>query len=123
MNGDAFHEAVARLDACGGAAEAPRAATTSTPVDLGAVYDALRMVIDPEVGLDIVTMGLIYELSEDDGVVTVTYTLTTLGCPMSGPITNGIVAVVSAIEGVKDVVPNLVFEPRWDPSFIGANAW
>lgn len=86
--------------------------------DDATLRDALRMVIDPEVGLDVVTMGLIYELSEDDGVVDVRYTLTTPGCPMGGVITAGVVWALRSVPGVTDVRPELVFEPPWDPGMI-----
>lgn len=88
----------------------------------GAIYDALGYVIDPEVGLDVVTMGLIYGVSIEEGVVRIRYTLTTPGCPMETVITQGIVAMASSVEGVKDVRADLVFEPAWNPGMIQEGA-
>lgn len=92
-----------------------------TPTDdpfVRRAYDALREVIDPELGIDIVTLGLVYELESRDGALHVTYTLTTPGCPMERVITSGIVNALTVLEGVSAVEPHLVFEPRWSPAFI-----
>lgn len=86
------------------------------------VWDALRTVIDPEVGLDIVTMGLVLDVDEEGSTTTVTFTLTTPGCPMQEILTRSIHAAVEALPGVSRVSPILVWEPRWHPGMIQDSA-
>lgn len=88
---------------------------TATLATTEPIYMALRLVIDPEIGLDIVTLGLIYDVEIHGDSVDVTFSLTTRGCPMERVITDGIVSAVSAEPGVREVVPNLVWEPPWHP--------
>ena len=87
------------------------------------VMEALRSVLDPEVGVDIVTLGLVYGVDVEESRVTVTFTLTTPGCPLRNVMTQNVVAVVYALPGVEHVEPNLVWEPRWHPGMMESNTW
>jgi metal-sulfur cluster biosynthetic enzyme len=89
---------------------------------IDAVIEALRTVIDPELGVDIMTLGLVYEVGVGDGMAQVTFTLTTPGCPMEHAIRGGIERAVAQVPGVDEVFPKLVWEPRWNPSFVKKGA-
>ncbi|MFD0897994.1 metal-sulfur cluster assembly factor [Loigolactobacillus binensis] len=75
---------------------------------------ALSTVIDPELGCDVVNLGLIYGLSLTDHVVTVTMTLTTMGCPISDVLEQMIDNALTDLPEVTAVKINLVWEPAWD---------
>ncbi|MFQ9705771.1 MAG: metal-sulfur cluster assembly factor [Limosilactobacillus pontis] len=81
------------------------------------VMDALEKVIDPELGIDLVNLGLIYDVKvDDDGNCTVTMTLTTMGCPLGDVLNEKITAAVMSVDGVTSCKINLVWEPVWDIS-------
>jgi metal-sulfur cluster biosynthetic enzyme len=90
--------------------------------EVARVYDALREVIDPEIGLDIVTLGLVYDVTVNTNTVEVTFTLTTRGCPMERAIRGGILQAVGQLDGVDEVLAHVVWEPRWDPGRIEKGA-
>ena len=80
------------------------------------VEDALREVIDPELGLDIVSLGLVYGVDvKDDGDTNVRLTLTSPYCPLGPMIESQVHAATQFLPGVKDVTVELVWEPPWDP--------
>jgi metal-sulfur cluster biosynthetic enzyme len=95
--------------------------TTPDP-RLDAAWRALTMVIDPEVGLDIVTMGLVYDVTLEESAVVVTHTLTTRGCPMERVITDGIHEALSWLDGAPPVGTRLVWDPEWHPGMIEPGA-
>lgn len=82
--------------------------------------DQLKTVIDPELNINIVDLGLIYGIvvDQNSGEVTVTMTLTTPGCPLSMVFEEWIPAAVKQVDGVKAVRIDLVWEPAWDPDKI-----
>jgi len=82
------------------------------------VLDALRQVIDPEIGCNIVDLGLIYGVGITGAMVTVQMTLTTPGCPMSESIAQGAQWAVRGIAGVEEAVVELVWDPPWHPSMM-----
>ena len=86
------------------------------------VTDALREVIDPELGLDFVELGLIYDVEIEDGTVRVTYTLTSPGCPIGPQVSEQIEELVSELDGVDEVQPTMTFSPAWTPERMSEDA-
>lgn len=85
------------------------------------VYDALRQCYDPEIPINIVDLGLIYDVQQDDaGNVAVKMTLTTQGCPSALAIPEQVKQRVAAIDEVRDINVEIVWEPAWNPSMISA---
>ena len=77
--------------------------------------EALRTVRDPELGLNIVDLGLVYGVEEEAGAVTVTMTLTSPGCPAGGQIMEGARTAAESVDGVESATVNLVWKPFWTP--------
>jgi len=80
------------------------------------VREALRIVDDPELGVDIVSLGLVYDVAvADDGAARIVFSLTSMGCPIGPMIEAEIVDAAKRVEGVRSVETELVFEPAWSP--------
>jgi metal-sulfur cluster biosynthetic enzyme len=86
------------------------------------VMDALANVIDPELGLDFVELGLIYGVEINDGVVHVTFTLTTPGCPIGPQVSEQIKEFVGELDGVRAIESEMVFMPPWSPELMSEDA-
>jgi metal-sulfur cluster biosynthetic enzyme len=81
------------------------------------VMECLREINDPELGINLVDLGLIRGVDVEDKKVTVTYTLTTPACPMNEYIDAEVVETLKErLPGVETVIPKLSWEPLWDPS-------
>jgi metal-sulfur cluster biosynthetic enzyme len=86
------------------------------------VVEALRQVEDPELGMDIVELGLFYEAEIEGADVRVTYSLTSMGCPAGAMIQEDIDRALSEIPGVGNVSSELTFEPPWTPDRMSDDA-
>ena len=78
------------------------------------ILESLEMVIDPELGIDIINLGLVYEIRfEDDGKTEIDMTLTTMGCPLADLLTDQIYDVLKDVPEVTKIDVNLVWSPAW----------
>ncbi len=81
---------------------------------------ALRVVIDPELGFNIVDLGLVYDLTVEEGTVRIRMTTTTRGCPAASFLQEGARAGVCMVPGVKSVDVTLTYDPPWTPQMMSA---
>ena len=88
---------------------------TTTELTETALRQTLRSVKDPELNLNIIDLGLVYDVDVEDGNVHIQMTLTSPGCPAGPQILNDIHQTVRPLEGVKDVDIEIVWEPYWSP--------
>ncbi len=86
------------------------------------VVEALRGVEDPELGMDIVELGLFYDAEIENGRVRVRHSLTSMGCPAGPMIQEGIYEAVSSLPGVDEVEVELTFDPPWTPDLMSDDA-
>ena len=82
------------------------------------IFDSLRGVVDPELGVNIVDLGLVYGVEINEEVVRVEMTLTSPGCPLAGLIDQMVKSAVGKLEGVERVELELVWDPPWIPAMM-----
>src|SRR5215510_13769191 len=86
-----------------------------TDIDVAKIYEALRECYDPEIPVNIVDLGLIYDLVIKGTTVDVTMTLTAIGCPVAGEVMAEVESKVSAVPSVEKCNVTLTFDPPWTP--------
>jgi metal-sulfur cluster biosynthetic enzyme len=86
------------------------------------VYEALRQVEDPELGMDIVELGLLYDVEVEGRRVVVKHSLTSMGCPAGPMIQEDINRVAREVPGVEDVDIELTWDPPWTPERMSDDA-
>ena|SRR5690242_199333 len=103
-----------------------REATANTNGDGGVTADdvreALKAVLDPELGINIVDLGLVYDVDIADGHVHVTYSLTTMGCPIGPLIEAQMHQLLDPLPGVDSFDAELVLRPPWSPEMMSEEA-
>ncbi|MGM9951552.1 MAG: metal-sulfur cluster assembly factor [Lysinibacillus sp.] len=78
------------------------------------MFGALENVIDPELGIDIVNLGLVYDVDlNEEGLATVTMTLTSMGCPLGPVIVDQVKTALGDLPEIKDIDVNIVWQPAW----------
>ena len=87
-----------------------------------AVRSALSQVEDPELGLDIVSLGLVYTVEREGHHVRVVHTLTSMGCPLGPVIERDIGEALAGLDGVSSLDVQLVFDPPWTPERMSDDA-
>ena len=99
-------------------AEESRLIMAETEVTIGEIQEALRDVYDPEIPVNVLDLGLIYDIKIDEGQVYVQMTLTAPGCGMGPYIAQNAEWRIAEIDGVEDVEVDMVFDPPWSPDLI-----
>src|SRR5688500_7818401 len=101
----------------------PSASTDSDSApDRDDVTEALEEVIDPELGLDFVSLGLVYDVEIENSDVYITFTLTTPACPIGPQVSEQMKEFVGDLDGVEGVHPKMIFDPPWSPEMMSEDA-
>ena len=109
--------------------EEPASPDAAVPADASGapseeqVLEALKSVVDPELGINIVDLGLVYEVAvAPSGDVDIQYTLTTMGCPIGPLIEDQMRAFLAAVPGIGEIRPEMVLRPAWNPEMMSEEA-
>lgn len=86
------------------------------------VMEVLRQVEDPELGMDVVDLGLVYEVEVEGSAAKITYSLTSMGCPAGPLIAQDIEGATRQVEGIEEVELELTFDPPWTPDRMSDDA-
>ena len=120
------HEAPASVEPVPGASSPTTGASVPSNGEAPSedeVLEALKSIIDPELGINIVDLGLVYEVDvAEDGDVDIQYTLTTMGCPIGPLIEDQMRAFLAPVPGVGEVRPEMVLRPAWTPEMMSDEA-
>ncbi len=126
MDESISHDQATVEDPTAGTADEARTAdgaSNGTPAGEQAVLDALKHVVDPELGINIVDLGLVYDVDvSETGAVHIEYTLTTMGCPIGPLIEHQMQSFLEGVPGVTSVEPEMVLRPAWTPEMMSEEA-
>jgi metal-sulfur cluster biosynthetic enzyme len=101
----------------------PQVASNGGPVTEEAVREALKHVVDPELGVNIVDLGLVYDVEiGEEGTISIEYTLTTMGCPIGPLIEHQMQSFLENVPGVTSVEAEMVLRPPWTPEMMSEEA-
>jgi metal-sulfur cluster biosynthetic enzyme len=101
----------------------PQIASNGGPATEEAVREALKHVVDPELGVNIVDLGLVYDVEiGEEGAVSIEYTLTTMGCPIGPLIEHQMQSFLENVPGVTSVEAEMVLRPPWTPEMMSEEA-
>lgn len=86
-----------------------------TQASVDDVRETIRVVIDPEIGISVVDLGLVYDIAIEEEVCKITYTLTAMGCPVGPMLEQQFRTLATALPGIEEVECTMTFEPAWTP--------
>jgi metal-sulfur cluster biosynthetic enzyme len=89
-------------------------------IQIHTIQKVLCQVIDPEIGCNVVDLGLIYDIALSENKVTVTMTLTTPGCPMQESMAEGVRSALLSLDEIEEAVVQVVWDPPWNPQMMTA---